>query len=158
MGKRDKPAKQAKIAEQAEPEKAPKFKDPHIEGQPLAWRFSACDPGGPFAWSVQPDAKFREVMTKLQEFEGKAWNDITQGGSHPIPVWKLEKAARDRLKDIDRDDVDELMSFRLTGPNRVWCIQSGNIMRVLWWDEQHQVYIVPKDSGDRKKENRRKGR
>jgi hypothetical protein len=132
-------AKQAKFGAAPEPEKKPKFQDPCIEGLPLAWRFSGVDKGGPFGWGIQPDAKFREVMEKLQEFEGKNWADIIKSGSHPIVVADISKEARDRLIEIRRDDVDELMSFRLTGPNRVWCVQAGNIMRALWWDPDHKV-------------------
>lgn len=105
----------------------------------MAWRFSGADRAGPFSWTIQPDAKFREVMEKLHEFEGKNWADIINTGSHPIVIQDLCKAARDRLADIKLDDVDELMSFRLTGPNRVWCIQAGNIMRALWWDPEHMI-------------------
>jgi hypothetical protein len=153
-----KKAKQAKLSTSPEPEKKPKMQDPQIEGQPLAWRFSACDRAGPFEWNVQPDAKYREVMEKLHEFETKNWNDIIAGGSHPVEISKLDKPARDRLADTERDDLDELMSFRLTGPNRVWCVQTGHIMRVLWWDEDHQVYPTAKDPADRRKANKRKGK
>lgn len=132
-------AKKPKFAVAPQPEKKPKFQDPCIEGQPLAWRFSGADRGGPFGWAIQPDAKFREIMEKLHEFEAKNWNDIINTGSHPIAVKDICKDARDRLAAIKRDDVDELMSFRLTGPNRVWCIQAGNIMRALWWDPEHKI-------------------
>lgn len=132
-------AKQPKFAANPQPEKAPKFQDPCIDGLPLAWRFSGADKGGSFGWAIQPDAKFREVMEKLHEFECKNWSDIIKAKSHPIAVNDLCKEARDRLADIKRDDVDELMSFRLTGPNRVWCIQAGNIMRALWWDPDHKI-------------------
>jgi hypothetical protein len=131
--------KHAKFAANLEPEKKPKFQDPCIEGLPLAWRFSGADKGGPFEWSIQPDAKFREVMEKLHEFEGKNWADIINTGSHPVGVNDICKDARDRLTDIKRDDLDELISFRLTGPNRVWCVQAGNIMRALWWDPDHCI-------------------
>ena len=132
-------AKQPKFAVNPQPEKTPKFQDPCIDGLPLAWRFSGADKGGPFGWAIQPDEKFREVMEKLHEFERKNWSDIIKAKSHPIAVNDLSKAARDRLANIKRDDVDELMSFRLTGPNRVWCIQAGNIMRALWWDPDHKI-------------------
>jgi hypothetical protein len=85
------------------------------------------------------------VIQKLAEFEGKNWNDIIKGGSHPIPVPDLSQEARDRLVAIERDDLDELMSLRLTVSNRAWCVRSGHIMRVFWWDEHHGVYPVPKD-------------
>lgn len=150
--------KHAKIAAQVQPEKKPKFSDPEIQGSPLAWRFSATDRTGPFAWDIQPDPKFREVLEKLHEFEGKNWNDIKASGSHPIPRNEICKEAKDRLAEIERDDVDELMSFRLTGENRVWCIQSQNIMRVLWWDESHGVYPTKVDRADRQKDRRKSGK
>lgn len=57
--------------------------------------------------------------------------------------------------DTRRDDIDELMSFRCAGAERVWCIQEANVMKVLWWDPGHQVDPVPKDRADRQKEKRR---
>lgn len=85
----------------------------------MAWRFSACDRAGPYSWAIGEDAKFREVIEKLHEFEGKTWAQIIETGSHAIEVHEICKEARDRLVEIERDDLDELMSFRLTGPNRV---------------------------------------
>ena len=150
--------KKAKFGATPDPQKKAHVPDPELsDGHPLAWRFSGADRGGPFAWTIVQDDKFREVVEKLYAFEGKAWNEITQGGSHPIAVASLCKEARDRLIEIERDDLDELMSLRLTGPNRVWCIRSGHIMRVFWWDAEHQVYPTPVDKADRKKRNRRKG-
>lgn len=128
------------------------------DGHPLAWRFGQCDSKGPFAWDVQPHEKFREVLHKLFEFEDKTWAEILAGGSHQIPVPKICKEARDRLQDIERDDLDTLISLRLTGANRVWCIKNGHIMRPLWWDEHHKVYPTEKDRGDRKKRKRREGK
>lgn len=94
-------------------------------------------------------------MLKLSEFEDKNWNEITQGGSHPIPIEKLCEDARKRLVEIEKDDLDELLSLRLTGPNRVWCVKNGHLVRPLWWDEKHEVYLVEKDKADRRKRKRR---
>jgi hypothetical protein len=154
-----KPEKKAKFGAEPLPEKKAHFQDPcFADGHPLAWRFSAVDKAGPFAWAIVPNEKFREVLDRFHEFEGMNWAEIIAAGSHPIEVHRLEKPARDRLMEIERDDLDELMSFRFGGANRVWCDQKGHLMRVLWWDERHQVYIVPKDKRDRKKANRRKRR
>lgn len=144
--------KHAKFGADPQPEKKAKFQEPALEdGHPLAWRFSGSDRDGPFSWKIKDNAKFREVIEKLYEFEGKNWSEITQGGSHPIEVSKLCDDAKKRLVELKRDDLDVLMSLRLTGPNRVWCIRSGHIMRVLWWDEDHKVYPVEVDKADRKK-------
>ena len=138
------------------PKKKPIIADHEFEdGHPLAWRFSHTDKGGPFAWNIQPLEKFHEVLNKLFEFESKNWNEITAGGSHPIQIERLCDVAKQRLIDIQRDDLDELLSLRLTGPNRVWCERRGHIVRLLWWDENHHVYPTPKDKGDRKKAARR---
>jgi hypothetical protein len=149
--------KRAKFGANPQPEKKARFQDPAIDNElPLAWRFSGGDRGGPFAWQIGTDQKFREVIEKLCEFEGKNWNEITGGGSHTIAVRKLCDQAQERLVEIQMDDLDDLMSLRLSGENRVWCIKSGHIMRVLWWDEEHQVYPVLKDREDRKKIRNRK--
>lgn len=147
--------KTPKIGATPTPEKKPIYQDPCVEGHPLAWRFSGCDREGPFGWAIQPDSKYREVIEKLHEFEGKTWAEILDTGSHPIETHKLSNEARERLVSLKRDDLDELVSFRLSGPNRVWCDQNGHIMRVLWWDPNHQVYPTLKDKGDRKKARRR---
>lgn len=155
MAKRD---KKTKFGALPSPQKKTQITEPLLDGgHPLAWRFGRADKGGPFAWDIQPDAKFKEVVHKLSEFEDKNWNEITAGGSHPIPTDQLGEEARQRLVEIERDDLDELISLRLSGINRVWCVKSGHILRPLWWDEQHRVYPVEKDKADREKRRRRGG-
>ena len=132
--------KRPRIAERPTPRKQPRSDDPVIGGLPLAWRFSDHDRGGPWAWSGLDDAsEYKRVMEQLHEFERMNWNAIVGRGSHEIERGRLAKRARDRLEKIGQDDVDHLMSFRVTGKNRVWCIRDRNIMRVLWWDPNHSV-------------------
>ena len=150
--------KQPKWAKAPTPTKQPKWaREPQIDGQALAWRFSACDKTGPFSWAVLTDAKFKQVHDKLHEFETKTWDQLHAARCHPIECHRFEKPARDQLAKINLDDVDELMSFHIAGHNRVWCIQDRNIMRILWWDPDHQVYKTEKDRGDRRKRHRRGG-
>ena len=55
------------------------------------------------------------------------------------------KSARDRLQKLKLDDIDELMSFRISGKERVWSIrQLNNVMKVLWWDPNHEIYPIRK--------------
>jgi hypothetical protein len=79
------------------------------------------------------------VIAKLHSFEKMNWEDIIRSGSHPIEVQKCDRTARERLLKIQQDDIDELMSFRISGKKRVWCIRDNNIMRVLWWDPNHEI-------------------
>ncbi len=126
---------------------------------PLSWKFKDTDHDGPFSWSnLSEPEKVAEVVTKLREFEGKHWEEIKRTGSHPIPIHKLDKSARDRLQKLRLDEFDELMSFRLTGTNRAWAYwlpEQQNIMRLLWWDPDHKVCPVEKDKADRKKRRNR---
>lgn len=136
--------------------KTPRIADYLVDGGPLAWRFSMCDADGPYAWTVLNAEKHLEVINKLHEFEKKNWDEIKRGGSHPIKIADCCKEARTRLEEIERDDFDQLMSFRLTGTERVWCVQAANVMSVLWWDPNHQVYPVLVDRADRAKEKRKR--
>jgi hypothetical protein len=139
-GQRPKKGKVPKHSVEPTLQKRAKFNDPAISGLPLAWRFSSCDRGGPFAWTnLFHGAPFQEVVERLHEFERMSWEQIIDTGSHPIEPERFEKLARDRLAEIQQDDVDELMSFRISGIRRIWCIQDRNIMRVLWWDPDHRV-------------------
>jgi hypothetical protein len=136
--------------------KRPRSSDPQIEGKPLAWRFSGCDRAGPFGWDALADSgKHKEVIDKLHEFEQRTWEQLVAARCHQIDVSALEKLARDRLIEIEKDDVDELMTFHIAGAERLWCIKEANIMRVLWWDPQHAVYKTEKDKADRIKRKRR---
>jgi hypothetical protein len=102
--------------------------------------FSGCDRTGPFSWAaLEHGAPFKEVIERLHEFEKMKWDDIMKTGSHPIGVSDCEKPAKDRLAAIQQDDIDALMSFRISGKKRVWCIQDRNIMRILWWDPEHAI-------------------
>ena len=150
--------KQARFAEEPQPEKRAKWQDdPLIEGVgPLSWRFSVCDRDGPYSWSLLSPEDRTRVLDRMAELESMTWSEITKTGSHPIELGRLCKAAQSRLTAIGQDDADALVSFRITGAGRMWCIQDASIMRVLWWDPHHQVYPVKKDRADRVKQRRRR--
>lgn len=123
-----------------------------VDGKlPLSWRFSHSDKSGPFGWSGVGQPELHEIMQKIPEFEMKTWDQLHAAGCHPIQVVALSPEARGRLAEINHDDEDALMSFHLTGQKRIWCIQQANLMRVLWWDPEHQVYPTEVDRADRKK-------
>ena len=140
--------KQPKAASQPHPRKQPHAKTlpvtekrpriPHIRGGPLVWRFSSVDRNGLFAWSALTEPEtYKDAMEKLHQFETMEETDMRRGGSHPVEISQLCKPARDRLAAIELDDLDELMSFRLTGSGRIWCRMDRNMMLVLWWDPDH---------------------
>ena len=139
MGKKDKRPK-AEFSPVAT--KSVKFStDPSFKGGPISWRFSHADKGGPFAWTCFDDpAVLSEVMERLVNIEGLEEHKLREAGSHPVETHKLSKEARDRLVELQHDDLDTLFSLRVTGERRVFCIHHGNIMRVLWYDPKHEVF------------------
>lgn len=101
------------------------------------------DLSGPFGWDkCLSHEKFLEILTKKKQFEGMSHTELSETGSHAIESFRLSKEARDRLIALKLDDQDEVFSLRLTGKNRVFCIKDGGVMRILWWDPDHQVYPV----------------
>lgn len=157
-------SKKKKVSARAlEPAPKQKWKEPRFARSepddgtaPLSWRFSAADRDGPFSWAAIDAGELKAVEVRLSEFEQRTWNDLLDAGCHPIETGRLSSEAQRRLREIEQDDIDDLMSFRITGPHRVWCIRQGYLMRVLWWDPAHQVYPTPIDRNDRKKLRNRK--
>lgn len=138
-----KPDKRTKFGTTPTTNKTTHFgKEPEIEGFPMAWRFSTADRNGTFAWDIQrliESGDLENILNTLRDMEGLSLSQFRQQGSHPVVTHKLEKCARDRLMEIELDDLDSLFSFRITGRGRIWCIQDRHIMRILWWDPEHQV-------------------
>ncbi|MDI6790003.1 MAG: hypothetical protein Q8M92_06900 [Candidatus Subteraquimicrobiales bacterium] len=92
----------------------------------------------------------RDILSKLQDFETMTWagleakTGLKGKQNHLMPVDKICKEARDRLKKIKLDDLDELYSFRLSGMKRLWGKRENEIFYVIWWDPKHTVYPVQK--------------
>ena len=140
------PKTASNLVQNAQPAKQAKSRLPaQIANKPLCWRFSSADKNGDWAWSNLSDPQaYMEVQQRLHEFESMHWVAIMGTGSHPIETQKLIKPAQDRLQELELDDVEGLMSFRITGAGRVFCIQDENIMHVLWYDPLHQICPAPK--------------
>ena len=113
---------------------------PDALGRSPLWSFAIADLGGPWCLGAMSSETLVKVMRRLGEFEGMTWTAILQGtGSHPVPVGDLASKAQQRLADIKQDDVDELVSLRFGGRERMWGIRHGKVCRCLWWDPDHEV-------------------
>ena len=76
---------------------------------------------------------------KLKSFEAMTWGEILNRNNHLVPVDSLSKAAYDRLCALHLDDLEELLSLRLSGKERIWGILEHNVVTLLWWDPEHLV-------------------
>jgi hypothetical protein len=127
-------------------------KDPRIAHQNkpddqekrMVWRFSIIDADGPFGWGVVPRGLTWEIINKVRDLETCTIQELKNSGSHNIRVSDLSKPAQNRLTDIKQDDIDEIFSLRISGKERIFGILDRNVLKVLWWDPDHQVCPSPK--------------
>jgi hypothetical protein len=96
----------------------------------------------PYGWHEIKKEKLVEVCKKLGELEASTWSEIfvtRKKQNHSVSVAQLSKEAKDRLKELKLDEHEELISLRLSGPERVWGYRYMGALTLLWWDPGHQV-------------------
>ncbi len=59
--------------------------------------------------------------------------------NHNVDIDRLCKAARERLVQLKQHDLDELLSLRLSGAERIWGILSEGVRTIIWWDPDHKI-------------------
>lgn len=140
--------------------KTPKFREtisdsktPRLESvsdyrrQFPSWQVSLLQMVDPWGWHGLEKVKTEEIRKKLSQFENKTWNTIlaNEGDrNHFIAKDNLCKKARDRLAEIGQDDVDAVLSLRLSGKERIYGILDMAVLKLLWWDPNHQICPAPK--------------
>ncbi len=109
----------------------------------LVWNVSKVDSDGQWGWNqVNCSYFFQEIWEKMRDFEKKKWSEILgrdHHKNHKIQVSKIIRDAQKRLEELGHDDQEELVSFRLTGRQRLWAIQMEGKAYLLWWDPNHEV-------------------
>jgi hypothetical protein len=101
----------------------------------------------PFGWHVVDAATLHEIRDKLRSFESMFLGELIgpKKNSHMVQVSQLCKDAQDRLAALHLDDLEQLLSLRLTGAKRVWGVLEHNVVTLLWWDPKHLVCPSLKD-------------
>lgn len=82
------------------------------------------------------------LLARFRDWEKMTWSEILSEGrrqNHPIFVSKCCLKARERLEHLKLDDLEELMSLRVTGQARVIGIRVRDVFHILWWDPEHAV-------------------
>ncbi len=94
---------------------------------------------GPWGWNnVSTLDLLSEIIPKLKDYETQTWGEVEGSRNHSVDVENCVKMATSRLAEIDVYE-DSLFSLRLTGTNRIWGIKDVAILRILWWDPNHEV-------------------
>jgi hypothetical protein len=111
-----------------------------------AWQFNEIDWNGPWGWHQLEANKWQEILTKLGHFETRTWADIkSDGNNHTVDIQNSPNPeVLKRLTEIHQDDIDELFSLRLSGKERLWGILDNHILKILWWDMNHEIWSSKK--------------
>ena len=97
------------------------------------------DYGGRWGWDKFENLELKDLIIKLIDFSAYNIPQLKKANSHLVSIDKLVKDARNRIVQIEQDDLGDLFSLRLSGKKRIWCIKDKNILKILWWDPNHEV-------------------
>ena len=107
---------------------------------PISWHIRTLDKEGPWGWKqINALTLWGDVFSKLSNFETMQWSEILNRNNHAIPISRICPNAQNRLREINQDDTDEIVSLHLTGKKRIWGIRDRHILKVLWWDPDHTI-------------------
>jgi len=84
-----------------------------------------------------------EIRSKLAAFEKLTWKEIlvNQGHRHhSVPTVGICKEAQDCLEETGYGGLEEIVSLRLAGAERVWGVMESGVLVLLWWDPHHEVW------------------
>lgn len=104
------------------------------------WAISRIEKEGKWGWdNITSVELWDEILTKLRLFEQMTWWEIIQAGSHYVKSNQLIGEAEKRLEKLGLDDSDNIFSLRLTGKRRIWGILENGILKIIWYDPNHEI-------------------
>lgn len=107
-----------------------------------AWRISKMHLAQPYGWHILDADKILQIQNRLAHFEGMRWSEILIKGkksNHLVEVDRLCQEAQRHLASISLEDIDEILSLRLSSRERVWGILDRGVVHLLWWDPEHEI-------------------
>jgi len=87
---------------------------------PISWHIRTLDKEGPWGWKqINALTLWGDIFSKLSNFETMQWSEILNRNNHAIPISRICPNAQNRLREINQDDTDEIVSLHLTGEKRI---------------------------------------
>jgi hypothetical protein len=108
-----------------------------------AWRIGRMAMCDPFGWHELDKSKINQIHSRLAQLENLTWKEVliqNNHWNHTIPIGSLSKDARARLTSLRLDDLDEVISIRLTHDERIWGFKFDGALTLLWYDPTHDVW------------------
>lgn len=106
-----------------------------------SWRVASLELVDPYGWHRLSAEKLLDIRQKLAHFETMRWSELlvqAKKRNHSIKISEISPEARDRL-DLIGIALDEVVSLRLSGKERVFGYLENGVLELLWWDPDHQV-------------------
>ncbi len=112
----------------------------------ICWHVGKIDWDGPWGMKACRNIDFRRLVDEtISNWQTMTWAELyrTSGGRrrgtnhHPILVSNLSSTAKKRLKDIEEDDIETIVSLRINSRERLYGIRAGQVFQALWYDPWH---------------------
>jgi hypothetical protein len=124
-------------------------KNPRVASDPTgyyqhqpSWRLNKLELCDPFGWHEVDRDTIDRIRKRLVDLESMTWREILVDGRkqhHSVKIGDLCPEAQRRLEAIGLDDVDRLLSLRLSATERIWGLFTQGIFNLLWWDPEHKI-------------------
>lgn len=114
----------------------------HPEEETISWQFEYLDlEDTSWSWKgLDGNTIWNQIYPKLINFERNKWKEVLGKRNHFIPVSDITKKAQDHLKmKFEHIDVDDLVSLSFSGKERLWGIRVNSILKIIWWDPNHEI-------------------
>ncbi|HEV7503942.1 MAG TPA: hypothetical protein VGS07_03445 [Thermoanaerobaculia bacterium] len=95
----------------------------------------------PFGWHRVDGPTILYVRSRLAHFESMTWTEIlvqAKKQNHSIRVEDICSTAQQRLEALGLL-LDDVVSLRLSGRERVYGYLENGVLILLWWDPLHQI-------------------
>jgi hypothetical protein len=105
------------------------------------WTLDSVDRDGPYSiLKCNVEHLLFILVSKLQSFGTMSWAEVEgKTGSHFVSVEAFSSNAQNRLSALNQEDIDSLFSLRITGKERLWGIRDRAMLKLIWWDPEHEV-------------------
>jgi len=143
VAKRDKKATAAFVPPAAKrvPPRAGQLPPPPTDT--LIVRFNEFDVDGPWCLTKAPGSEIRDLLAKIASWETMRLMEVFTGGTpgkdYDLPALP-NKVARDRLRELGKDDQDRIARLALDGPGRLYGFRRGSHFHALWFDTRHEIW------------------
>lgn len=115
------------------------------KSDPVRLVLSTFDADGPWGFEALRGQDWQEILRTIENWQTMTWSELLSatGGvrsgtnNHEIDASSISNRARQRLDELQREDIDTLMSLRVRGRVRIYGIRKESTCSLIWFDPWH---------------------